>query len=221
MCLPGPRKTSSFTFVLSTIQVREFIQPLYVPVRFLRMKLSHSFCCMLRSEGLSLPPAPPSECSNFRAFFWCFPSLSCSARFWRKNKQTSKQNFPHAPDNLMSKNSIKTKIDVQSANLIIQRRLCDTVPDTHPGISGRSLHTILTLAAGSFFPFQKEQALSQDFLVKTSFASPTLCLLGCYLQCWCILCLSAYHPHLQPSSEMLQYCSTCSVGTSFRNRRAV
>lgn len=54
----------------------------------------------------------------------------------------------------MIKNSIKTKIDVQSANFVIQRILWDIVPDTHPGVSRRSLLAILTLISGSFFPLQ-------------------------------------------------------------------
>lgn len=54
----------------------------------------------------------------------------------------------------MSKTSNRTKIDVQSANFVIQRILWDVVPDTHPGVSRRSLLTILTLGFASFFPIQ-------------------------------------------------------------------
>lgn len=66
--------------------------------------------------------------------------------------------------------------DVQTANFIIQRKLCDIVPDTHPKVFRRSLFTILTWTAGSVFPLQHEHALGQDSLVKTDFASPAPCL---------------------------------------------
>lgn len=108
-------------------------------------------------------------------------------------------------NNLMSKNTFKTKIDVQSANFVIQRVLWDIVPDTHPGVTRRSLLAILTLVPGSFFPLR---ALGQYSLVRTKFSSPVFCLPGCYLQCWCILCLSLY---IHICSQALTCCSMCTI----------
>lgn len=147
MCLPGTPEASSFTLALSHVQVREFIQPLGIPVWFLHTMLSCSFYCLLRSKDLSLPPTSPRWMSKLLGL-WLVFSFTLLLCLILKKKLCLRP-----PDNLMSKNSIKIKIYLQSANFIIQKRLCDVVPNTHPGLSRRSLLTILTLAAGSFFTF--------------------------------------------------------------------